>query len=60
MMYGIINTDRLCTVLQQILSQRDPKVEVHVKVVSEKAVTEGVRQPSGSRGQSALDETPSL
>ncbi len=49
MMHGILNTDRLCTVLQQILSQRDPKVEVHVMVVSEKAATERIRQTSVSK-----------
>lgn len=56
MMHGTLNTDRLCKVLEQILSQRDPNIEVLVKVVSEEEGVELKRLTFDSLERKTLDE----
>lgn len=35
MMFGKLNQDRLCRVIEQILNERDENVEVKVRLISE-------------------------
>ncbi len=40
MMYGKVNPDRICRVLEKILSERDPNIEVKVRLVSQSEADE--------------------
>jgi hypothetical protein len=44
MMYGKLNPDRLCRVIEQILSERDENVEVRVTLTSKEEAEEIEKQ----------------